>query len=586
MYCPIIKRFFFQKLHKTHIKANKNHFKFQEKYTGPSFTLSPDSKKILVRHSLTQVFRHSYVAKYDILDVATGASKVIHNGEKVQYCQWAPNSDKVAYVHDNNVFIHYTDDSTPHVQITKDGIVGVVYNGIPDWVYEEEVLSAGSAIWWSPDGNKITIGFFNDTKVETFKYYLYGQAGDSNFQYPEEVDLKYPKPSTPNPVVSLKVYDLLMINEEPSVITAPTSIVTSDHILQHVAWSDNSHMMIFWLNRRQNIGTAQLCQVKGVCKEITRFEEPNGWISLGTPKCKSGFCFFTYWIGNWYQIWKLDLSTGKNVQESLGNKVTVNKFYGSNDRGDIFYQATLPEKPHVSHVFKNNECLSCGLKDIDEIECQMASGSFSQNFEYYSMTCTGPSPYYTRIFNSSNGLVKSWEDNELFRNNIYAFKLFPSIKFLNVTLGDGSHGIAKLYLPPSINLEKPDARKYPLIVMVYGGPDSVRVNSQFTIGWEAYLTTSREVIYAVIDGRGTGNKGKDLLFTVNNHLGTVEIEDQIGVTRSLLENYKFIDSNKTGIWGWSYGGYVSAMSLSKDDNHIFRCGVSVAPVTAWYYYGT
>lgn len=491
----------------------------------------------------------------------------------------------MAFVHDNNVFVHYVDGTKSTVQITEDGVVGVVYNGIPDWVYEEEVLSAGSAIWWSPDGNKITVGFFNDTKVETFKYFLYGQADSSAYQYPEEVDLKYPKPSTPNPVVSLKVFDLLKIGDAPTVITAPKDIVTSDHILQHVAWSDNNNMVIFWLNRRQNVGTAQICQINGVCTEVTRFEEPKGWISLGAPNCKSGYCFFTYWIGNWYQIWKLDLSSGKNVQESFGESITVQRFYGSNNNGDIFYQATLPGKPHVSHVFKNKDCLSCSLKDVEGIECQMASGSFSKTFEYYSLTCTGPSPYYTRVFGVSKGPVRNWEDNQSFRDNIYAFKLFPNIKFVNVTLGDGSTGIAKLYLPPSVNFEKPDGRKHPLIVMVYGGPNSVRVDSKFTIGWEAYLTTSREVVYAVIDGRGTGNKGKNLLFTVNQHLGTVEIEDQIGVTRSLVDNFKFIDSTKTGIWGWSYGGYVSAMSLSKDNNHIFRCGISVAPVTAWYYYG-
>lgn len=518
------------------------------------------------------------------MDIATGVGKSIHDGEQLQYCQWAPNSDKVAYVHKNNVHIHYVDESKPQVELTSDGIVGKVYNGIPDWVYEEEVLSAGSAIWWSPDGNKITIGFFDDTKVETFKYFLYGESENPSYQYPEEVDLKYPKPSTPNPVVSLKVYDLLNVNKEPQLITAPIDLVSPDHILQHVTWSDNENMVIFWLNRRQNLGTAQICSSKGDCKEVTKFSEPNGWISLGAPNCKPSFCHLTYWIGNWYQIWKLDLQTGKNVQESLGEKITVQKFYGTNDKGDIFYQATLPDKPHVNQVFKNDECLSCHLEDIDGIKCQMASATFSKTFDHYSLTCTGPTPYYTKIFSFAKGEVKTWEDNALFRNEIYASRAFPNIKFLNVTLGDGSHGIAKLYLPPSLDFEK-GTRKYPLIVMVYGGPNSVRVNSQFTVGWEAYLTTAREVIYAVIDGRGTGNKGKDLLFTVNNHLGTVEIQDQIGVTRSLIQNYKFIDETKTGIWGWSYGGYVTAMTMSKDDNHIFRCGVSVAPVTAWYYYG-
>lgn len=123
-----------------------------------------------------------------------------------------------------------------------------------------------------------------------------------------------------------------------------------------------------------------------------------------------------------------------------------------------------------------------------------------------------------------------------------------------------------------------------MIVYVYGGPNSVEVTDEFTIGFQNYLVTNRKVIYCTIDGRGSGNKGNDMLFSINNRLGTFEIEDQIAVTGYLQERYPFIDRERIGIWGWSYGGYATAMAISKDSDRIFQCGISVAPVTAWIYH--
>lgn len=124
-----------------------------------------------------------------------------------------------------------------------------------------------------------------------------------------------------------------------------------------------------------------------------------------------------------------------------------------------------------------------------------------------------------------------------------------------------------------------------MIVNVYGGPNSVRVTSAFSTGYNLFLTTNREVIYALIDGRGTGNKGKNLLFSVNNNLGDLEAQDQIFVTKYLQTLYSFIDSERVGIWGWSYGGYMTLKTLEYDANNVFQCGASVAPVTSWLYYG-
>lgn len=273
------------------------------------------------------------MAQYDVYDIATNTAIKIHKGEKLQYCGWSPLKDRLAYVYLNNVYIHFNE--ALEVPITEDGEDGIVYNGVPDWVYEEEVLSSGSALWWSPDGSKLAVGFFDDTKVETFKYFIYGDSDDSYSQYPHEEQLKYPKTGTPNPIVYLRVYDLS--NDDPIMkrIDAPVDIVSSDHILQNVVWSNASHLLITWMNRRQNIASLQRCSHEGACAQVTRIEEPQGWVQASTPKCLSSGenCIFPYFIGNWYQVWNLDLQTGENIWKSRGN-FTVLNVYGYDEAND------------------------------------------------------------------------------------------------------------------------------------------------------------------------------------------------------------------------------------------------------------
>lgn len=435
-------------------------------------------------------------------------------------------------------------------------------------------------MWWSPDAKKLVFGVFDDTNVETFKYFLYGEAEDPQYQYPKEVDLKYPKPGTPNPTVSLRLVD----TEKGTNITlkAPTDIVSTDHILQNVAWASDDTLLVTWLNRRQNIGTIQAYNLEGVNREVLRLNEPDGWISIGAPIClkNSPNCLFTNWIDNWYQIWNLSLSTGLNTAASRGD-FTILRIYGYDEvNQNLYYQATIEGDPSAYHVFKNNECLTCEMKDLEGDKCRTASASFSTGFSYYTVVCTGPNPSYTKIFETkTNQEVKDWENNNNFRTSLNS-KLTYSVRFMNVTLQDGSNGYAKLLLPPGFD----ETKKYPLIVYVYGGPNSVRVTSGFSVGFDGYMTTNHDIIIAFIDGRGTGNKGKKLLFSVNNNLGQHEVEDQIYVTK-YLQTLPYVDRERTGIWGWSYGGYMTAKTITEDDDRVFQCGVSVAPVTSWLYYG-
>ncbi|KAI8038181.1 venom dipeptidyl peptidase 4 [Drosophila gunungcola] len=555
---------------------------FLNNYVGATFSLSPDNTKILIRHNLTEKFRHSYIAQYDVFDIESNTTVQIHKGEKLQYCGWSPLRDRLAYVYLNNVFIHFSEKV--EVSITDDGVDGVVYNGVPDWVYEEEVLSSGSALWWSADATKLAVGFFDDTEVETFNYFLYGDGTSTFYQYPHEEHLKYPKSGSKNPVVRLRVYDVTDNDPTMYLIVAPVEVVGSDHILQNVVWSNETHLLITWMNRRQNRASIQSCSYQGVCAEVKRLEEPLGWVDISTPKCLSTgkSCIFRYFIDNWHQVWNLDLETGLNSWQSRGN-FTVLAVYGYDEARDkLYYQATLPGDPSVYHVYSNDKCLSCSQVDADGVACRSASATFSKSFSYYTLSCNGPNPSYTQIFEATtNSLQVDWEPNTAYRKQLEQ-KLRPSYHFLNVTLADGTIGIAKLALPPNFDA----AKKYPLIVVVYQGPNSVRVTNGFTLGYEAFVTTSRETIYAYIDGRGTGNKGKDLLFSVNNDLGDHEVEDQLFVTRWMQLNLAYVDAERCGIWGWSYGGYMTAKTIEKDHDRIFQCGVSVAPVTSWLYYDT
>lgn len=170
------------------------------------------------------------------------------------------------------------------------------------------------------------------------------------------------------------------------------------------------------------------------------------------------------------------------------------------------------------------------------------------------------------------------------RRTITAYDL-PQTKIFSMPVAGGFSAVVKMQVPSHIDFtaDKPFGEKYPMLVRVYAGPGSVRVANSFGIAFQTYQTTKKNIIYVEIDGRGTGQKGVDMMFSINNRLGTFEMEDQIRVTKDLITNYQFIDPERVSIWGWSYGGYATAMTLAKDTEKVFKCGVSVAPVTSWRY---
>ncbi|KAG4072180.1 hypothetical protein HA402_014409 [Bradysia odoriphaga] len=394
-------------------------------WVSPSFTYSTDYTKLLVRFNVTYVFRHSIVAQYDVYDIASKTITRVGNGEPLNFCVLSPNGNLVAFVKDNNVFTQTINGD--EIQLTNDGINGVVYNGVPDWVYEEEVLGSGGALWFSPSGNKIAIASFDDTDVEEFTYVMYEN------QYEKEERLRYPKHQVEK--------------------------VTDDHILYSVNWITDDVVGAFWLNRRQNLGSYQICSTIGSrnCYEAFDLSEPGGWVEISAIRCTASGnpCFFIgFGNGLWRSIQRFNLNSPDEPPSTMfPNNSTVLSLYGFSDDGsDVYFTSTLPGQPNAQHIFKNDKCLSCDIVGPEDELCEFSRASFSKSFTYFAFTCAGPGPSYTRIYRTDDGTeLLIWEENTISRITLEEYQR-PHVHFENVTVTDGFVAIVKLTLPPEIDM--------------------------------------------------------------------------------------------------------------------------------------
>jgi len=255
---------------------------------------------------------------------------------------------------------------------------------------------------------------------------------------------------------------------------------------------------------------------------------------------------------------------------------------------EIYYISTNRD-PRKRHLFKvgtienakrkqSPECLTCEFAD----DCQYVSAVFSKSAKYYILNCLGPGVPYFILKSTVDERHLVLEDNAELKARITS-KAMPSKEYYEIDLGGNNRAWAEVYLPPT--LKKSHIIQYPLLVHTYGGPGTQRVTEQFNIGWGTYLSSSENIIYASIDGRGSGARGMRYLHSVYGNLGTIEVEDQITGARFLQNELFYVDDERMAIWGWSYGGFVTAHAVG-DPSHSVKCGIAVAPVTDWRYYDT
>ncbi|XP_046999647.1 venom dipeptidyl peptidase 4-like [Schistocerca americana] len=636
-----------------------------QQYQPELMSLSADERYVLLGYNVRKVYRHSSEANYTIYSVQENTTyEICEDG--MQLAKWAPVGNAMAFVYQNNLFYLRQPGDKP-TAITADGVPGTVYNGAADWVYEEEVLASDSALWWSPDGSRVAFAHFDDSRVHNASYMHYGHPGRMEDQYSQVVTLRYPKAGTTNPTVQLKVAVVdggttraRMRSGKGNrtsaqarvragtimVLPAPTDVVSEDLILYAVTWASPDTLLASWANRVGNV--VQFVSYNTSSGGIDRGlkeTRPDGWIEVTPAHFRAGneSSFVTIaWEeqaddeeeASFPQVVAVTNGTKKPL---TSGRITVTKIYGWDPKGYVWFQATEALEPTTAaaaspspsrrQVFAVREgaaaeCVSCRLTTAEGQPCRYASASFSTDYSWMALSCSGPmDPPLVTLFTTADQLGLTgwsphrgdlsgrrppskcaiaarrrkllerarstrarqlvWTDNADLRQKL-ASKAKPQVVDTWVEVAGGAKAQVRMLLPP--DMDTSGAEQRPALVHVYAGPGSQQISDSFTIGFQHYMVTYRRYIYIYIDGRGSNCKGDHILFSVNRHLGDLEIQDQINVTRQLKQKYPYIDGSRTAIWGWSYGGYATAMTLAKDNDSVFRCGVSVAPVSSWIYY--
>uniref|UniRef100_A0A8C6PS76 Fibroblast activation protein, alpha n=1 Tax=Nothobranchius furzeri TaxID=105023 RepID=A0A8C6PS76_NOTFU len=590
-------------LHKTsdgHIYLHNAETKVESLYLSNStfakvdatdYWLSSDFNYVAFESNYTKNWRHSYTASYSIYDREKSTFVTsVSLPPAVQYFTFGPTGSQFAYVSDFNVYFKSSVDAQV-VQITRNGKMNEILNGIPDWVYEEEVFASAGAIWWSKTGKFLAYAEFNDTEVHKVEYIWYGSE-----PYPQTVEVPYAKAGSKITKVKLVVVD----TSNPSVraqVFPPASIASGDHILCSVTWASDERVAVQWLTRKQNHLVVQIYDFDGGSwKEKQTFEQTSktGWIGHYTPLP----LFFAEDNLSFYKI----MSDSKGykhihlVKNGVATPISSGEWeviYISKLTKDAIYFVSnqykgVPVKRNLYRVMIGGsssapQCLTC---DLHEDRCQYNSAYLSVDASFYRMDCYGPGlPLYTLMDNRGSGAeLQILEDNKDLENMLSEVQM-PTMKksafnhmhfFFN--LFKSTDLWYEMMLPP--NFQK--SKKYPLFIDVYGGPCSQSVNYQFKLNWGTYLSSSLGIIVASFDGRGSGYQGDEILHAIYKRLGTFEVEDQIAAVRKFID-MGFIDKDRIAIWGWSYGGYVSSMALGAGTG-LFKCGIAVAPVANWEYY--
>lgn len=535
-----------------------------------SFGFSEDESKILFTTQTESIFRHSSISFFYVFDIKTRQLTPLSANGKQQLAEFSPDAQKVAFVRENNIFVKDLVSGT-EMQITTDGKAGSIINGTTDWVYEEE-FAVTKGFCWSPDGKKIAFMRFDESKVKEWSIENYGAL------YPEIDRFKYPKAGEDNSVVTVHVFDI----ESRQTKTMNTGTET-DQYIPRIKWTtDANTLAILRLNRLQNhleilLANAGSGESKTIYSEINQYyiedknfdniEFLNDGVHFMLTSEKSGF--------NHLYLYNL---AGQEVRQITSGNWEITDLLGIDQDSQKIYYRSAEISPMERNVFVVD--FSGKNKTILTPEAGTNRADFSSNYKYFLKTWSDANtpPVYTINEGKSGKQIRLLQDNSNLIQTRKDFDFQPK-EFFTVKTVDGTVLNAWKILPPDFDPSK----KYPVLFNVYGGPGSQTVLNNYGGGdlWDRYLT-QEGIIVVSVDNRGTGARGEAFKKQTYLQLGKYETEDYIETVK-YLETLPYVNTTHIGIFGWSYGGYMAALCMTKGAGY-FDAGIAVAPVTTWRYY--
>ncbi len=538
------------------------------------YVLSQDETKLLFETETEMIYRHSTKSNYYIYDLKAKKLQPLSMHGKQQLATFSPDGTKVAFVRDNNIY--YTNLTTnEEIQITFDGKANEIINGAPDWVYEEE-FSFSQAFFWSADSKKIAFIRFDESKVKEFQLTTYGPL------YPEQYKYKYPKAGEDNSVVSVHVYNL----ESKKTLTMQTGTNT-DIYIPRIQWTQNNDILsITRLNRHQNQLEILLADVQNGMSRVLYEEKNPRYIELSEDVQflpDGEHCLITSEKSGRNQIYLYKLDGSKTIQLTT-DTADVTKVYGFDEKNKkVYYQAAYPS-PRDRSIF------STDLKGKTKLLVDKPghnNAQFSSDFTYFVNTnSTINTPYYISVFKTGEKELRILKDNKNLSDKLSEYHL-PKFEFFSFTdsiirLPDGTTTSLHAWklLPPDFD----PAKKYPVLIYIYGGPGAQTVNNAWGGAnnlWFQHLA-QKGIIIVSVDNRGTGARGELFKKMTYKELGKYETEDLIA-TAKYLGQLSYVDAEKIAVFGWSYGGYMSSLAITKGADY-FAGAIAVAPVTNWRYY--
>ncbi|UOB18723.1 S9 family peptidase [Abyssalbus ytuae] len=532
-----------------------------------SYEFSPDEARLMLTAEMEQVYRHSSLGKYYVYDIST-KNLVLVADKLIQEPTFSPDGSKIAYVFENNIYIKDIIDGAT-IQVTTDGEKNKIINGVTDWVYEEE-FSFVRAFEWNKSGTHLAFIRFDETKVPEFSMDIYGES-----LYPMQYVFKYPKAGENNAVVSLHTYELA------SGKTIPVELDDAYYI-PRIKWTaDEDVLCAQVMNRHQNDLKLYFHDVKNSQTKLILHETDKAYIDItdNLTFLDDNSFIWTSEKDGYNHIYHYSKS-GKLLNQVTKGKWEVTDYYGYDKKtGRIFYQS-------VENGSINKDIYSVKLNGKDKNKLSDREGTheaiFSEDFSYYINTFSNAqTPYRYSLHTATTGEeVKEIVNNNKLLSQLKHYQISPK-EFSTININGND---LNMWMIKPANFDP--SKKYPLFMFQYSGPGSQQVANRW-MGANDYwyqMLAQKGYIIACVDGRGTGYKGADFKKVTYKELGKYEVEDQIAAAKKLGEQ-PYIDEERIGIWGWSYGGYMSSNCILKG-NDIFSMAIAVAPVTSWRFYDT